>query len=101
MAVKTCFQYVVDVWKVVEIVSFQCVLAEVQMLVVDHVVKEVELAWRGHMVDVNQNVGLDDAFDVEGIEIRLDPVAQVVKMCWLSLEPILVAVYNPSDTFHW
>ena len=75
VAVKTYFQHAVDVWKVVEIVSFQCVLVEVQMLVVDHVVKEVELAWRGHMVDVNQNVGLDDAVDVEEIGIRLDPVA--------------------------
>ena len=91
----------VDVWEMVEVVSLQCVLVEVQMMAVDHVVKEVELAWRGHMARVNQNVGLDDAFDVEGIEMRLDPVGQVVKMYLSSLGPILVAVYNPSDTSHW
>ena len=75
VAAKTCFQYAVDERKVVGVVNFQCVLTEVEMLVVDHVAKEVELAWRGHMVDANQNVGLDDAVDVEGIETRLDPVA--------------------------
>ena len=95
------FQHAVDVWEVVEVVSFQCVLVEVQMLAVDHVVKEVELAWRDHMARVNQNVDLDDAFDVEGIEMRLDPVAWVVKTYLSNLEPILVVVYNPSDTFHW
>ena len=54
-----------------------------------------------HMARVNQDEDLDDASDVEGIEMRLDPVAWVVKTYLSNLEPILVVVYNPSDTFHW
>ena len=95
------FQYAVDERKVVGVVSFQRVRTEVETLVVDHIAKDVGLAWKGHMVDANHNVDLDDAVDVEEIETQLDPVALVVKMYLLILESILVAVCSPFDTSHW
>ena len=95
------FQYVVDERKVVGVVSFQRVLMEVETLVVDHVAKDVGLAWKGHMVDANHNVDLDDAVDVEEIETQLDPVVWVVKMYLLTLESTLVVVCSPFDTSHW